>query len=109
MSHPAAPCKTQMHVQLQRAAASPILTGCSVNRTRCRDLVRKAGSDDTVCAGPTAQGGEVTQIHPGSGPTALRILLGSQLRRLREARGLSREEAGHLIRGSESKISRMEL
>ncbi|MEU9837268.1 helix-turn-helix transcriptional regulator [Streptosporangium sp. NPDC048047] len=51
----------------------------------------------------------MTQIHPGSGPTALRILLGSQLRRLRETRGLSREEAGHLIRGSESKISRMEL
>jgi transcriptional regulator with XRE-family HTH domain len=51
----------------------------------------------------------VTQIQQGSGPTALRILLGSQLRRLREARGLTREEAGHLIRGSESKISRMEL
>ncbi|MFC5946490.1 helix-turn-helix domain-containing protein, partial [Micromonospora harpali] len=51
----------------------------------------------------------MTQIQPGSGPTALRILLGSQLRRLREAKGLSREEAGHLIRGSESKISRMEL
>ncbi|MFF5210729.1 helix-turn-helix domain-containing protein [Streptosporangium sp. NPDC000396] len=49
------------------------------------------------------------QIQPGSGPTALRILLGSQLRRLREARGFSREEAAHLIRGSESKISRMEL
>ncbi len=46
---------------------------------------------------------------PGSGPTALRILLGSQLRRLREGRGISREDAGHLIRGSESKISRMEL
>jgi transcriptional regulator with XRE-family HTH domain len=51
----------------------------------------------------------VTQNQPGSGPTALRILLGSQLRRLREAKGVTREEAGHLIRGSESKISRMEL
>jgi len=51
----------------------------------------------------------VTQVQPGSGPTALRILLGSQLRRLRETRGVSREEAGHRIRGSESKISRMEL
>ncbi|MEU7896491.1 helix-turn-helix transcriptional regulator [Nonomuraea sp. NPDC049152] len=51
----------------------------------------------------------MTQNPPGSGPTALRILLGSQLRRLRESRGVSREEAGHLIRGSESKISRMEL
>jgi transcriptional regulator with XRE-family HTH domain len=47
--------------------------------------------------------------HPHSGPTALRILLGSQLRKLREAKGVTREEAGHLIRGSESKISRMEL
>ncbi|GAA4198589.1 helix-turn-helix domain-containing protein [Microbispora amethystogenes] len=45
----------------------------------------------------------------GSGPTVLRITLGSQLRRLREAKGISRSEAGHLIRGSESKISRLEL
>jgi len=43
------------------------------------------------------------------GPTVLRILLGSQLRRLREARGISTEEAGYEIRGSHSKISRMEL
>ncbi|MEV7969041.1 helix-turn-helix transcriptional regulator [Sphaerisporangium sp. NPDC088356] len=51
----------------------------------------------------------MTLFQPGSGPTALRILLGSQLRRLREQKGISREDAGHLIRGSESKISRMEL
>jgi transcriptional regulator with XRE-family HTH domain len=38
-----------------------------------------------------------------------RILLGSQLRRLREARGITREAAGYSIRASESKISRMEL
>jgi hypothetical protein len=37
------------------------------------------------------------------------MLLGVQLRRLREARGISREDAGYAIRGSESKISRMEL
>lgn len=49
------------------------------------------------------------QIQIGSGPTALRILLGSQLRKLRENKGISRDEAGHHIRGSESKISRMEL
>lgn len=54
-------------------------------------------------------GGKVTQNQPGSGPTALRILLGSQLRKLREAKNVTREEAGHIIRGSESKISRMEL
>ncbi|RKT52403.1 helix-turn-helix domain-containing protein [Saccharothrix australiensis] len=44
-----------------------------------------------------------------SGPTALRIVLGSQLRRLREAVEISRADAGYAIRGSESKISRMEL
>jgi Domain of unknown function (DUF5753)/Helix-turn-helix domain len=38
-----------------------------------------------------------------------RILLGSQLRRLRESCGVSREAAGYSIRASESKISRMEL
>ncbi|MFY1692581.1 helix-turn-helix domain-containing protein [Plantactinospora sp. WMMB782] len=43
------------------------------------------------------------------GPTVLRILLGSQLRKLREARGVSREDAGWEIRSSGSKISRMEL
>ncbi|MFC6084885.1 helix-turn-helix domain-containing protein [Sphaerisporangium aureirubrum] len=51
----------------------------------------------------------MTAFQSGSGPTALRILLGSQLRRLRENKGISREDAGHEIRGSESKISRMEL
>jgi hypothetical protein len=43
------------------------------------------------------------------GPTALRIQMGTQLRRLRESRGVSRESAGWEIRASESKISRMEL
>jgi transcriptional regulator with XRE-family HTH domain len=46
---------------------------------------------------------------PGAGPTVLRILLGAQLRRLREERNVSREDAGYAIRSSESKISRMEL
>jgi transcriptional regulator with XRE-family HTH domain len=45
---------------------------------------------------------------PGS-PTARRILLGTRLRRLREAAEISRAEAGYAIRSSESKISRLEL
>ncbi|WP_405086419.1 helix-turn-helix domain-containing protein [Microbispora sp. NBC_01389] len=49
------------------------------------------------------------QIQAGSGPTALRILLGSQLRKLRESKGITRDQAGRCIRASESKISRMEL
>jgi transcriptional regulator with XRE-family HTH domain len=51
----------------------------------------------------------VISVEPGSGPTVRRILLGTQLRRLREARGITREDAGYRIRASESKISRMEL
>src|ERR1700722_14669005 len=43
-----------------------------------------------------------------SGPTALRIALGSQLRRLREAHGITCEAAGQVIRASASKISRVE-
>src|SRR5215212_5218938 len=43
------------------------------------------------------------------GPTVLRILLGNQLRTLREANGVTREAAGWEIRASESKISRIEL
>ncbi len=44
-----------------------------------------------------------------TGSTVRRILLGGQLRSLREAAGVTREEAGYAIRASESKISRMEL
>ncbi|WP_049579382.1 MULTISPECIES: helix-turn-helix transcriptional regulator [unclassified Nocardiopsis] len=39
----------------------------------------------------------------------LRILLGTQLRRLRQEKGISREDAGYAIRASHAKISRMEL
>jgi transcriptional regulator with XRE-family HTH domain len=44
-----------------------------------------------------------------SGPTVRRMQVGARLRRLREARGVSREDAGWAIRASDSKISRMEL
>jgi transcriptional regulator with XRE-family HTH domain len=43
-----------------------------------------------------------------SGPTVLRILLGGQLRRLREAAGITPDRAGYVIRASRSKISRVE-
>ena len=51
--------------------------------------------------------GGVTGRSPG--PTALRIVLGTQLRRLREARGITAAAAGHALRASHAKISRMEL
>jgi transcriptional regulator with XRE-family HTH domain len=48
-------------------------------------------------------------VPPAAGsPTVLRILLGAHLRRLREARRISLEEAGDVIRASHSKISRLE-
>jgi transcriptional regulator with XRE-family HTH domain len=43
------------------------------------------------------------------GPTVLRRLLGMQLRKLREDRDISAADAAKAIRGSESKISRIEL
>ncbi|MEJ2860608.1 helix-turn-helix domain-containing protein [Actinomycetospora flava] len=45
---------------------------------------------------------------PGGGPTVLRIMLGQQLRGLRERAGVTREAAGDRIRGSHAKISRLE-
>nr|WP_051096410.1 helix-turn-helix transcriptional regulator [Streptomyces sulphureus] len=53
--------------------------------------------------------GGVNGASSPNGSMVRRILLGSQLRRLREGRGVSREAAGYSIRASESKISRMEL
>jgi transcriptional regulator with XRE-family HTH domain len=55
---------------------------------------------------PTASG------HPAPDrveSTVLRIAMGAQLRRRREAAGVSREEAAYLIRSSGAKVSRMEL
>lgn len=54
-----------------------------------------------------AEGGRADEH--GGGPTARRIVLGAQLRRLREAAEISRTDAGYSIRASGSKISRMEL
>jgi hypothetical protein len=51
----------------------------------------------------------VTESGAHSGPTALRIILGAHLRRMREAAAISRSDAGWEIRSSESKVSRMEL
>jgi transcriptional regulator with XRE-family HTH domain len=46
---------------------------------------------------------------PGTGaPTALRIMLGAQLRRLRETKQITLEDAGYVIRASGSKMSRLE-
>jgi hypothetical protein len=56
----------------------------------------------------------MTVSTPGGGssvgdPTVLKILLGAQLRRLRETAGVTRDDAGYHIHASGSKISRLEL
>ena len=63
-------------------------------------------------AGTPPSSPEPTDGHTWSrpqGPTALRIVLGTQLRRLREARGITAGAAGQAIQASHAKISRMEL
>jgi transcriptional regulator with XRE-family HTH domain len=60
---------------------------------------------------PVGPGGEepFTGLEDSSvDATVLRILLGGQLRRLREAAGITPEQAGYEIRASRSKISRLE-
>jgi hypothetical protein len=56
------------------------------------------GTDDRVGA-----------AQPSGGPVVRRLQLGARLRLLRMAAGVTRDQAGWAIRGSESKISRMEL
>ncbi|WP_214403387.1 helix-turn-helix domain-containing protein [Pseudonocardia lacus] len=55
---------------------------------------------------PEVSGGDSTSAR---GATARRMVLGAQLRRLRESAGISRSDAAYAVRASDSKLSRMEL
>jgi transcriptional regulator with XRE-family HTH domain len=50
----------------------------------------------------------VSMVQPGGGPTVRRMMVGAQLRRLRNANGISREQAAEAIRASAWKIHRLE-
>jgi transcriptional regulator with XRE-family HTH domain len=68
---------------------------------------------DSLADGSDRTDGEVlqqkrTSVASTAGGTVVRILLGSRLRRLREAAGMSPDRAGYEIRASRSKISRLE-
>jgi transcriptional regulator with XRE-family HTH domain len=52
--------------------------------------------------------GRLVSFHR-AGPTVPRMVVGAQLRRLREAKGISATDAAYAIRATHSKISRMEL
>lgn len=62
-----------------------------------------------MTAVPFDDGGPSNDARNRGGPTVLRMILGAQLRRLRESQGITREAAADVIRGSASKISRLEL
>jgi transcriptional regulator with XRE-family HTH domain len=57
---------------------------------------------ENAVAEPLGQG------YPAAGPTVLRLVVGARLRRLREAAAMTAADAGSAIRGSHSKISRLE-
>ena len=80
------------------AAADPADTSSGRDMSHFRDT-------QTAKAAAT----EKIRAETAVAPTVLRILLGTQLRRLRESRGISAQTAAKAIRASESKISRMEL
>jgi transcriptional regulator with XRE-family HTH domain len=68
-----------------------------------------------MISGQAAGKGEPARAYAGgtlagarSGPTVLRIALGAQLRRLREASHFTTEQAAEAIRATHSKISRLE-
>jgi transcriptional regulator with XRE-family HTH domain len=66
------------------------------------------GADSAPFRVPAGRLGPGSPSRSRSGPTALRIALGGQLRRLREASNITTEQAAEAIRATHSKISRLE-
>lgn len=67
------------------------------------EAFRPSRDDHELLARPATDGDTAT-----GNPTVLRLMLGARLRWLRESRGLSMQQAGHAIRASDAKISRLE-
>ncbi|CND58587.1 Uncharacterised protein [Mycobacterium tuberculosis] len=65
-----------------------------------------SGATNTVAGTATGTG---RCARPHGDPLVPRLLLGRGLRELRERAGLSRRDAGRIVHGSESKITRLEL
>jgi hypothetical protein len=91
--------QVQIAVQIARASGMVVRNRRRMGTTGPSDHLK----GDRVSA--SAPGGAA----PAGGPTVLRMLLGAQLRKLRETARISRDDAGYNIRASGSKISRMEL
>ena len=93
-------------IALLRPALRILIGAPSVART-----LQNQGQDDSYqeslleqLATPASPKPQATVSHT----TVQRLVLGSQLHRLRESRGITAEQAADAIRGSHSKISRME-
>jgi hypothetical protein len=71
-------------------------------------LIESASSPPDLARMPAPHSTEALVPRGQGGPTVLRILIGIQLRRLREASRITREAAAQAIRASEGKISRIE-
>ena len=93
------PTGRRPHVPSNRKAFA--LCHADAVRPNCGGVVHGEPAGSAVSGVPVAA--------DDAGPTALRIILGGQLRKLREGAGISREAAGDAIRGSHTKISRLEL
>jgi transcriptional regulator with XRE-family HTH domain len=65
-------------------------------------------SDQAVNHAPARPPADGLPVDGRGGPTALRIALGAQLRRLREASHVTTEDAAMALRATHSKISRLE-
>src|SRR5256884_2987337 len=98
---------------LRPVARAPILGGGMQSHMECHagGGRRVATVCHAIARNNSARRGNrgVVMPEPTEGPTVLRILLGPEVRRPRESRGISAQEAARAIRGSESKISRIEL
>jgi hypothetical protein len=70
----------------------------------------RSEADSGVAESGSAESGsaETSAGEAAVGPTVLRMVVGSQLRGMREAAGISPDQAGYEIRASRSKISRLE-
>jgi transcriptional regulator with XRE-family HTH domain len=89
------------------------LTSLSADREKVISWESEVESSLAGASAETEQGAfestaSITSIAEG-GPTALRIVLGTHLRRLREAQGIPAEGAAAELRASASKITRIEM
>src|SRR5262245_54044169 len=99
-------CETRSRFPVSLLGVEPVRPGGMAIRSAVTPLGEEA--HDTPDSVTVPAPGDVIGFPQRGGPTVLRLLLGGRLRELREKAGISAEDAGYAIRGSHSKISRLE-